>query len=44
MRFLMFYIGFFLGVSVLAAIKGEWTVWVIALFAAFYFTTKFSKD
>lgn len=32
--------GFFTAVAIVFAINGDWTVWVVAMFAAFYFVRR----
>lgn len=40
MAYLIFTAIFFMAVSVAAAVKGDWTVWIIATFAMFYFVNQ----
>jgi len=35
---------FFMAVSVAAAVKGDWTVWVIATVAMFYFIDQIKEE
>lgn len=44
MRWLVFCTAFFLTVTIVSALKDEWIVWIIALFATFYFANKLKKD
>lgn len=44
MLYLKIYIVIFLAIGVIAVIKEDWTVWIIALFAALYFADKLGRD